>query len=82
MEDIRKGNGIPNIKNGEHKILQMQINSLHTDIKYIKKGIDKLVPDTASNTTRSELNFKLICIIFVGMVTLAGGVIASFIPYA
>lgn len=71
MNDIRKANGIPNCKNGDHKYIQKQIDLMHEDVIVIRKTIEKFGPMAAKNEERSSTNFKLICVIFAAIIGVA-----------
>ena len=70
---MRREIGLPDIKNGDGKILQKQIDLLHTDVNYIKQNI--MMVGEANG--RSKTNFKLICLLFAGGITLAGAGLVS-----
>ena len=72
----RTENGIPDLKNGEHKILQKQIDLMHEDIIEIKKSVQTMVPLCSKNETRSKMNSKLIFVVIAGLLTLGGAMIA------
>lgn len=76
---LRTDNGIPDLQNGEHRLLQKQIDLMHEDVIFIRQTIGKNSPIVAAASARSKSNFKLICVMFAGMVTLAGGVAVAVI---
>ena len=71
----RQDMGVPDIKNGDGKILQKQIDLLHEDVSYIKQHITVV----GEANGRSKTNFKLICLLFAGGITLAGATLVSAI---
>ena len=72
----RTENGIPNIPNGNGKILQKQIDLLHEDVIEIKKDVKIIVPLCAENKTRSSMNSKLVFVLIAAVVTLGAAMIA------
>jgi len=70
MNDIRKENGLPDVKNGEHRILQKQIDLMHEDVKEIKKDIKIVTTYSIQADTRSRMHstlFKLFIPIILGL---------------
>ncbi len=70
---LRQDSGIEDIKNGEHRLLQKQIDLLQDDVHYIRENI----PDVVEANTRSKTNFKLICLLVAGVITLAGATVVT-----
>jgi len=63
-DEIRKEAGIKDIRNGEHRLLQKQIDLLHEDVKEISKCVKHQNIISAKNEAVSALNFKLIVVLF------------------
>ena len=76
---LRQDNGIRDLKNGEHRLLQKQIDLMHEDILFIRETISVNSPIMGSVLARRKTNFRLIGLIIAGMITLAGVTIASAI---
>jgi len=72
----RTENGIPDIKNGEHKLLQKQIDLMHEDVREIKDSVKEIVPICSQNETRSKINTKIVFVLMAGIVTLGAAMIA------
>ena len=77
MVSNRTDNGIPDLKNGEHRLLQKQIDLMHEDVIFIREAMATNAPIVASTSARTHTNFKLICLLFGGMITLAGAVVVT-----
>jgi len=68
LETLRKEAGIRDIPNGEHRVLQLQIDFLHSDVRYIKEHVECGV----KADIKSNLNFKLLCLLFVAVIGVYG----------
>jgi len=70
----RTDNGIPDIRNGEHKLLQKQIDLMHEDVREIRDNIKIFGPMCAKNETRSHINTKLIFVVLTAICGLSAAV--------
>ena len=59
----REEKGIKLIRNGEHRILQLQLDLQGESLDKIEKKLDRIV----GADERSKINFKLICLMFVAV---------------
>lgn len=66
---------IPKLRNGEHRVLQRQIDLNYRELVYIRKNITQGV----EANTQSKTNFKLICILIAGLFTLTGAIVIQVI---
>lgn len=66
---------IPKLRNGEHRVLQRQIDLNYRELVYIRKNIMQGV----EANTQSKTNFKLICILIAGLFTLTGAIVIQVI---
>lgn len=73
----RTENGIPDIKNGVNKILQMQIDLMHEDVREIKDSIKVFGPICSKNETRSKMNTKITFVLIAGILTLGAAMVAA-----
>ena len=73
MIEARENGNIPDCINGEHRILQKQIDLIQVDVRYIRENIGCGI----EANTRSKTNFKLFCLLLAGMITLTGAVVAT-----
>lgn len=67
----REENGIKTVRNGEHRILQMQLDLHGESLKRIEDRLDALI----KADERSKLNFKLICLLIVAVLGVYGAII-------
>lgn len=63
--------GIKTLRNGEHRILQMQLDMHGGSLKKIEDKLDALI----GADERSKLNFKLICLLFAAIISLSAGIV-------
>lgn len=61
--NLREEQGIKTVRNGEHRILQLQLDMHGKSLDSIEKKIDRIV----RADERSKINFKLICLLIVGV---------------
>ena len=61
--DAREEAGIKTVRNGEHRILQLQLDLHGKSLDKIDKKLDRIV----GADERSKMNFKLLCIMIVAV---------------
>lgn len=59
----REEQGIKTVRNGEHRILQLQLDMHGKSLDNIDKKLDRIV----GADERSKMNFKLLCIMIVAV---------------
>ncbi len=61
--NLREAEGIKTVRNGEHRILQLQLDLHGKSLDKIDKKLDRII----GADERSKMNFKLICIMIVAV---------------
>lgn len=61
--NLRELSGIKTVRNGEHRILQLQLDLHGKSLDKIDKKLDRIV----GADERSKMNFKLFCLLVVAV---------------